>query len=94
MFIFERTKSFKFKTDNVINMGYIFYLCSSLNQLNISSFKTDNVINIEYMFFDCTNLEELNLLNFNTAKVMDMRYMFRNCHKWIFYIPNYIYFFN
>ena len=32
-----------FNTNNVINMGSMFYKCSSLTNLNLSNFNTNNV---------------------------------------------------
>ena len=37
---------FKFNTENVNDMSYMFYGCYSLNKLNFSNFNTKNVKNI------------------------------------------------
>ena len=66
-------------TSEVTDMGYMFYTCSSLTSLDLSSFNTSKVTDMQYMFFGCSSLTSLNLSNFNTSKVTDMQYMFYNC---------------
>ena len=56
-------------------MSYMFNVCSSLKEINISSFKTNNVTNMNNMFFECSSLKELDLSNFNTNKVTSMSNM-------------------
>ena len=36
-------------------MGDMFYGCSSLKELNLSTFNTDNVTYMGYMFHGCSN---------------------------------------
>ena len=57
----------------------MFYKCSSLKRLNLSSFKTDNVIDMRGMFYGCKSLQELDISNFNTNKVTNMSHMFNEC---------------
>ena len=66
-------------TTNVTNMDYMFYGCSNLNQLSVSSLSTANVTSMKAMFFNCSKLSSLDLSNFNTAKVTDMSSMFSGC---------------
>ena len=47
-------------------MSYMFFWCSSLNELNITNFNTNNVTDMDYMFSGCKSLKELYLTNFNT----------------------------
>ena len=47
--------------ENMTNMSYMFYKCSSLTSLNLSNFNTNNVNNMSYMFFNCSSLNSLNL---------------------------------
>ena len=61
------------------NSGYMFYNCSSLTSLNLSSFNTSNVTYIWYMFSGCSALTTLDLSSFNTSKVTGMTNIFRNC---------------
>ena len=66
-------------TSQVIDMGSMFYNCSSLTALDLNSFNTSNVTNMEFMFSNCTNLTSLNLSNFDTSNVTDMGSMFFSC---------------
>ena len=59
----------------------MFYECSSLTSLNLSSFNTNNVINMECMFSECSSLTFLNLSNFNSKYVINMEYMFLGVNK-------------
>ena len=68
-----------FNTSNVTDMYRMFYVCSSLTNLDLSSFNTSNVTDRRYMFGGCSSLTRLDLSNFNTSKVDDMSYMFSNC---------------
>ena len=56
-------------------MGYMFYGCSSLTNINLSNFNTNNVIDMSGLFGGCSSLKDINLSNFNTNKVTDMRAM-------------------
>ena len=60
-------------------MSNMFFLCSSLKELNLSNFNTDNVTNMCWMFNECSLLKELNISNFNTNNVTNMSYMFFGC---------------
>ena len=53
----------KFYRNNIINMGSMFYECSSLKELNLNNFNTCNVTYMMYMFFGCSSLKKLNLNN-------------------------------
>jgi surface protein len=66
-------------TSSVADMSRMFYRCSSLHDLDLSSFNTSNVTNINSMFSGCTSLENLNLLNFNTSNVLTMSFVFNKC---------------
>ena len=66
-------------TSNVTDMGSMFYYCSGLTSLNLSSFNTANVTNMSKMFYECSGLTSLNLSSFNTANVTDMSSMFNSC---------------
>ena len=60
-------------------MSAMFYSCSSLKSLNVSSFDTRNVTNMSSMFNGCSSLTSLNVSLFNTARVTDMSSMFSDC---------------
>ena len=66
-------------TDNVENMGYMFYYCSKLTSVDVSNFNTANVTDMSNMFYYCLNLTSLDVSKFNTAKVTNMNYMFGGC---------------
>ena len=66
-------------TEEVTNMSYMFYYCSRLTSLNLSSFNTVKVTNMNFMFYECSKLTSLNLSSFNTANVTSMSYMFGGC---------------
>ena len=72
----------KIKFYNSINdCSYMFYDCSNINYIDLSSFDTDNVINMSYMFKGCRNLENIDLSSFNTDNVENMECMFYYCNK-------------
>ena len=70
-----------FNTSKVTSMYMMFYMSSSLKNLDLSSFNTSNVTTMGCMFRDCSSLINLNLGSFNTSKVTDMEWMFNNCSK-------------
>lgn len=72
-----------FNTSNATNMYVMFYGCSSLTSLDLSSFNTANVTNMCGMFCGCSSLTNLNLSNFNTANVTSMHTMFCKCSSLI-----------
>ena len=65
--------------DNVKNMSYMFFKCSSLESLELSLWNTTNVKDMFSMFYGCTNLKSLDLTSFDTSNVKDMSLMFANC---------------
>ena len=67
------------KTDNVTDMTYMFFGCSSLTSLDVSGFKTDNVIIMDEMFAGCSGLTSLDLSSFKTDNVTYMTGMFYYC---------------
>ena len=66
-------------TSEVIDMGGMFFGCSRLINLNLSTFNTSNVTNMSDMFDGCKALTSLDLKNFNTSNVMRMSEMFAHC---------------
>ena len=66
-------------TNEVTNMSYMFYECSSLTSLDLSSFNTSKVTDMYCMFPECTGLTSLDLSSFNTANVTNMEDMFNSC---------------
>ena len=66
-------------TSKVTKMSYMFFGCSLLPSIDLSSFNTANVTDMRYMFCSCNGLESLDLSSFNTSKVTDMSDMFFLC---------------
>ena len=69
---------FKFKK-LLTNISYMFYGCSSLKSIDLSSFITNNISNISYMFSHCFSLKSIDLSSFNTTNVNNMSGMFYGC---------------
>ena len=57
----------------------MFYGCSSLKSIDLSSFNTTNVKDMSGMFWGCSSLESIDLSSFNTTNVNDMSCMFYRC---------------
>ena len=67
-------------TSEVTNMAWMFFYCSGLTSLDLSTFNTSNVTNMESMFNECINLQTIYVGDgWNTEAVMDSRYMFQTC---------------
>lgn len=68
-------------TDETVCMGAMFFGCSKLTSLDLSSLNTNKVEGVGYafMFADCTRLTTLNISSFNTSNTTVMTSMFRNC---------------
>ena len=80
---FKNIKSINFNgricTENVKNMSYMFYNCSSLQTLDLSSFDTRKVNAMEFMFSGCSSLKTLDLSSFITESTSYYNDMFSNC---------------
>ena len=59
----------------------MFYECSSLTSLELSTFNTENVTDMSMMFQYCYALQELNISSFNTSKVTSFFQTFLDCHN-------------
>ena len=71
-------------TENVTNMGGMFYNCCALTSLNLTNFNTAKVTNMEEMFIGCSALTTIYVSDkFVTDKVTDSRNMFSGCNKLI-----------
>ena len=60
-------------------MVQMFYGCSSLASLDLSSFDTSSVTDMVGMFEGCSSLSSLDLSSFDTSGVTDMGGMFYGC---------------
>ncbi len=68
-------------TSNVTTMELMFFECSQVTNLDISSFDTSNVTNMNRMFKWCESLTSLTLGKVNTSNVTDMVSMFESCES-------------
>ncbi len=66
-------------TSQVTSMNGMFYGCSSLTYLNVSSFDTSKVTDMSIMFQKCSGLTSLDVSNFDTGKVRSMTAFFDHC---------------
>ena len=60
-------------------MGSMFYDCTDLTTLDLSSFNTSSVTDMSSMFSYCSRLTTLDVSSFNTSSVTDMSIMFYGC---------------
>ena len=75
----------KWNTNNVKDIGYLFYKCSSLKSLpNISTWNTSNISFMNNVFCDCSLLNNLpNISIWDVSNVATMDYMFYGCSSLI-----------
>ena len=66
-------------TENVVNMSGMFWNCSSLESLDLSSFNTKKVHSMGFMFSGCKSLTKLDVSSFETKNVTFMGDMFSIC---------------
>ncbi len=67
-------------TEYVTSMFALFYNCTSITSIDVSTFKTSNVETMDAMFYNCANLTTLaGLSNLDTSKVTNMNSMFSKC---------------
>lgn len=70
-----------FDTSKVITMRGMFYKCSKLKNINVSSFNVTKTLDMSYMFSDCSNITSLDLTNFYTSNLQDVSHMFHGCQN-------------
>jgi len=69
-----------FKFNKLLNStSHMFWRCSSLKSIDLSSFNTSKVSDMKLMFFECSSLKSIDLSSFNTSNVTNMSYMFSEC---------------
>ena len=71
---------FKFKA-KLTNASYMFYNCTSLKSIDLSSFNASSVNDMNNMFQYCSSLKSIDLSSLNTSNVTDMSYMFYSCYS-------------
>ena len=66
-------------TEDVVDMGAMFFACVKLQNIDVSTFKTGNVANMNSMFSGCTNATAIDVSGFDTHNVTRMAHMFDGC---------------
>ena len=56
-------------------MGYMFYGCSSLTNINLSNFITNNVTNINGMLYGCKKLIKDNIIVYDKKLFEQLKYI-------------------
>ena len=74
----ELKVKFKFKK-LLTNTSFLFFGCSALKSIDLSSFNTTNVKNMSGMFSYCHSLNSIDLSSFNTTNVQNMSGMLCGC---------------
>ena len=62
-------------------MNRMFFGCSNLTNIDLTSFDIKNVTDIESMFFKFRNLTNANLPSFDIKNVTDISDIFGGCYK-------------
>ena len=68
-------------TNQVRDMERMFFGCSNLSSIDLSSFNTQNVTDFSGMFYGCSSLENIDLTNFNKSSAKSLNSMFYNCSE-------------
>lgn len=78
----------KLDTSNVTNMYRMFYGCTNLTSLDLTSFDTHNVTDMGGMFEDCSSLTSLDLTSFDINNLINNKVtgrgaynLFNGCNK-------------
>ncbi|MDE6699647.1 MAG: DUF285 domain-containing protein [Acetatifactor sp.] len=61
------------------NISYMFYECSNLKSVDVSSFNTDCVTDMSSMFYGCSSLKSVDMSGWDTSRVTNMYSMFSGC---------------
>ena len=64
---------------NVNTMGYMFWGCANLKEIDLTNFDTKDVTDMNRMFEGCSSVETLDLTSFDTSKVTNMESLFAGC---------------
>ena len=62
-------------------MDYMFYGCSSLIKLDLSSFINPYLAHVSHLFEDCYSLSYINISNFNGLKIMEYDDIFEGINQ-------------
>jgi surface protein len=63
------------------DMQSMFFSCSALTMLDLSSFNTSKVTSMNGMFLGCNKLEVVDISSFDISNVTDLYMMFSGCTK-------------
>jgi surface protein len=80
----KETGEYKIKlifNTNITTTSYMFYECTNLINIDLSSLDTKNVSNMSNMFDGCLELTNVDLSSFDIRNVYDLSYMFHSCSK-------------
>ena len=69
----------KLNVSNVTNIHSMFYGCSNLTSLDLSSWNVSNATDMSSMFGSCIRLTSLDLSNWNSSSVTNIASMFYDC---------------
>lgn len=76
----KEVKGFEnFKTENATTFFRMFYNCTSLESVDLSSFDTSSLESIKEMFLSCKMLKNADLSGWNTSNVTNMKGLFQDC---------------
>ena len=77
----ESITSAEINVTGMTNACSMFWGCSEMTTVDLSSFDTSRIMHMGGMFAQCTSLESLDLSSFDTSNVIYMTDMFDNCNK-------------
>ncbi len=77
----KEIKSAEINVTGMTNACSMFWGCSEMTTVDLSSFDTSRIMHMGGMFAQCTSLESLDLSSFDTSNVIYMTDMFDNCNK-------------
>ena len=79
---FNKVESINFNgyldTSNTLSLADMFFDCTSLKTLDLSSLNTTNVTDMLSLLYGCSSLTSVNLTNLDTSNVTNMSFFFDN----------------
>lgn len=70
-----------FNMENCENISCMFFNCSALEEIDVSSFKTSKVKDMSNLFEHCSSLTDIDVSSFDTSQVENISFTFSNCEK-------------
>jgi surface protein len=64
---------------SLVSLKELFYYCTSLQSIDLSSLDVSNVTDMSYMFYFCTSLQSIDLSSWGVSNVANMSNMFERC---------------